>query len=189
MPAPDLLDALHTATAGFRDRLVAIPADNLASPSVCDGWSIRDIADHIVGGNRFAVGLLDGKSAQEALSAAFIGGFDDAVIDLFDQSALAQHAAFAQPGAIGRLVDHPAGVILGDEFLHLRIGDLVLHAWDLARSTDGDDTLDPTLTPMLAELYQRRTTAQAEVTSAAEPSTRDQDDPGVRLLVLSGRTP
>lgn len=192
MPTAALLDALHTATAGFRERLIAIPEDILEFPSVCEGWSIKDVADHIVGGNRFAFGLLEGMSAHDALTGAFLGGFDPPAVDLFDASAAAQHEAFSQPGALDRLVDHPAGIIAGDEFLRLRIGDLVLHGWDLARSTGTDDTLDPTLTPMLIELYQRRAPAPPEELSTPQQSTVDHEhdrDLGVRLLALSGRTP
>ena len=189
VPTLNLLDALLVAAAGFRDRLVDVPSGGWGSPSVCDGWSVRDVADHIVGGNRFAVGLLDGMSAHDVLTAAFVGGFDDPVIDLFDESAVAQHSAFSRPGAFDRWVDHPSGVVRGDEFLQLRIGDLVLHAWDVARSTDGDDTLDPTLAPMLVSLYERRATTGPDAAGPQQSHRDDGDDSGARLLLISGRTP
>jgi hypothetical protein len=64
-----------------------VPAGRWLDPSVCEGWTIKDLADHVLGGNRFAVPLLAGRSAEEAFAAALEGGFDDDPVVSYRASA------------------------------------------------------------------------------------------------------
>jgi uncharacterized protein (TIGR03086 family) len=112
---------------------------------MCDGWTVKDLADHVLGGNRFAVALLAGRSAQDAYAAALEARFDGDPFEEFQESAAAQTAAFASFGDLRRLVPHLAGDIPAQTFLGFRVGDLLLHGWDLARSIGTDDSLDSEL--------------------------------------------
>jgi uncharacterized protein (TIGR03086 family) len=131
----DPLVALARATTDYERLLEAVMSDQWAQPSVCDGWSVRDLADHVVGGNRFAVALLAGRSADEALGQALEQPFEGDPVVLQRQSAFSQLEAFRDPGALERMVHHPASEIDGRQFLGFRLGEFVLHGWDLARST------------------------------------------------------
>ena len=71
----------------YRARLAAVPADRWGDASVCGEWTVKDVADHIVGGNRFAVALLDGASTEEAMDAARTGSFEGDAIECFDETA------------------------------------------------------------------------------------------------------
>lgn len=44
-------------------------------------------------------------------------------------------AAFGQPGALERVITVPAGTVPGSVALHLRLTELLVHGWDLARAT------------------------------------------------------
>jgi hypothetical protein len=66
----EALDALTRATAGYEQRLAAVGADQWDRPSVCVGWTVKDLADHVLGGNRFAAALAGGASADDALTHA-----------------------------------------------------------------------------------------------------------------------
>ena len=159
---------------------------------MCEGWSIRDLVDHVLGGNRFAVSLLAGRSADEAFIDALEPGFDGDPVALHRVSATAQHDAFAAAGALDRVVHHPVGEIDGRQFLGFRLGDLVLHGWDLARSTGGDDSLDEELLPAVWEAYQPILGgADARRAFGVGPSgTVPKDAPlRLRLLDMTGRRP
>ena len=52
------------------------------------------------------------------------------------------HAAVAQPGALDRTVHLSFGDTSGHEYVVQLTADLAIHAWDLARATGQDDTLD-----------------------------------------------
>jgi uncharacterized protein (TIGR03086 family) len=52
------------------------------------------------------------------------------------------HAAVAQPGALDRTVHLSFGDTSGQEYVVQLTADLAIHAWDLARATGQDDTLD-----------------------------------------------
>ena len=177
----------------FYDRhLAAVTSEQWSTPSICDGWSVKDLADHVLGGNRFAVGMLAGLDTPTAFSAALADGFDDDPVISYRASMQAQLAAFEAPGALDVVVHHPAGDIGAREFLGFRLGDLLLHAWDLAQSTGRECTLDEELVPVVWEAYRPilgaandrgvfGTGASGDVSSEAPLS--------LRLLDLTGRRP
>jgi uncharacterized protein (TIGR03086 family) len=186
------LAALDHSYKGFETRLFAVGDDQWTKPSICDGWTVRDLVDHVIGGNRFAVGLLAGQTAQEALAGALAPGFDGDPRELVSESAAAQFDAFSVEGALDSVVQHPAGEISARQFLGFRIGEFLVHGWDLARSTGGDETMEQELIPIVWDAYlpvlglapERRTFGDG-------PSGTVPDDAPLwlRLLDASGRRP
>jgi uncharacterized protein (TIGR03086 family) len=136
--------------------------------------------------------LLAGQSAADAMWYARELGFDGDPPSLYRASAEAQIDAFRSPGALAQIVHHPAGEIDGRQFLGFRLGDLVLHGWDLARSTGGDDSLDDELLPLVWDTYQPIVGAGVRHGAfGAGPSGDLPDDAplALRLLDLTGRRP
>ena len=188
----DPITALEHATSAYRQRLTAIGSDSWSSQSVCDAWTIRDIADHVTGGNRFAVALLGGRSAREAIGIAMAAGFGDDPLSSYDISAAAQLDAFRGQGSLDVVVHHPDGDIDGSRFLGFRLGDLVLHGWDLARSTGGDEDLDPKLVLLVWDAYQPSLGTGENHSAFGDGPSGDcpTDAPlALRLLDLTGRRP
>lgn len=187
----DTIEALRKAGDEYRRRLVAIATGEWEQPSVCEGWTVKELADHVLGGNRFAVPLLAGASADAAFAIALDGGFDGDVVGLFDESAAAQVEAFSVPGALDAEVAHPSGPTDGRTFAGLRTGDLLLHGWDLARSTGQDESLPDDLVAAVWAVYEPRLAGPtggrfgdgASGTVSADASLT------LRLLDLSGRRP
>jgi uncharacterized protein (TIGR03086 family) len=188
------LDALTRATAGYRERLIGAGAGagQWDQPSVCEGWTVKDLADHVLGGNRFAVPLLGGASPDEAFAHALAANFDGDPVTEFVESARSQLEAFGRPDALDAIVHHPERDITGRTFLYYRVGDLLLHGWDLARSTAGDDRLDDELVPDVWRVYQPLLGASSESGAfGTGPSGDVRDDAplALRLLDLTGRRP
>ena len=183
----DLLDALDVAVGEFRGRLVGVADDTWAMPTPCDGWDVRYLVAHVVGGHRFTVLVLDGATAREALGVVLGGQVLGArPVDDHDEWAAAQRRALRRPGALESIVDHPAGPITGGELLAMRVFDVTVHAWDLARAADGDERLDPELAAAVLDVVLALPNGPGFGIVPVGAAV-DTDPPQVRLLDLSGR--
>lgn len=141
MPDRDELGHLDASTALLRARLAAVAPDEWDAPSPCEGWTARDVAEHVVGDAvRYRLWMVGAPAEEVTASRAlsFLG--DDPVASLDDiQGAL--RAAFAEPGALDRTARHSAGDIAGRDLLELRLLEQTLHAWDIAVATGSDPTI------------------------------------------------
>src|SRR5262245_21168931 len=185
--ALDDLDALGRALDGFGERL-ALVDDRWTEPPPCDDWDVRWLCAHVIGGNRFAVLVLGGASADDALSKVMaVRHIGDRPVNDLQAGAADMRAAFAASGNLERTVDHPAGEITGEQFLRLRIYDVLLHTWDLAKALGAADRLDDVLVRrVLAEVDGGLIGAiPGAAAKAATPGLSDQE----RLLLLTGRDP
>ena len=52
---------MAAAMSGFARVVAELSADELAEPSRCEGWTVRDVIDHVVAGERFTAGLMSGR--------------------------------------------------------------------------------------------------------------------------------
>jgi uncharacterized protein (TIGR03086 family) len=188
-PAPDL-DLLGLAGRRFADSVVSVPADAWATPSVCDGWTVRDLVLHVVGGCHMAVALLAGADREAALAAK------DAPVTADPATAVAtalvaEAAAFAAPAVADRVVHHPALDMTGAQLLDQRIVELSVHGWDLARSLGGDAAIDERLAEAAWAMMEPLAPLAAAIgVYGAGPTGTLGDDASaeVRLLDVTGRT-
>ena len=64
-----LRDAMAKSMAGFAAVVAALDREHWDLPSPCTGWSVFDVVDHVVAGERFTVEVLAGASLAEAVEA------------------------------------------------------------------------------------------------------------------------
>jgi len=186
------LDALDLARSEFERRLRAVRPDQWDNPTPCEGWTVRTLVNHIVGGHRVAVMLLGGIRWDEAFAAIPRDTLGDDPVATFGLGFDEMAATFRQPEALERTCHHVAGDISGEQLLGMRVGELSIHSWDLARGIGGDDTLDP-------GLVQGRWDAMAPMAGSigksgffgSGPSGQVGEDAPLqtRLLDLTGRRP
>lgn len=188
----DPFETLDLASAEMERRVGAVPADRWDAPTPCEGWSARHLVHHVVGGNRMAVRLLAGGRRKAVLAELRAAPVADDQLAAFTATAAEQAAAFRAPGALERTCEHPAGDISGARLLGFRVGDLTLHAWDLARAVGGDERLHPDLVAAVHEVmapmapFIARTGFFGTGPSGTLPDTASLQD---RLLDLTGRRP
>lgn len=191
-PVVDQLALLPHADVEFGRRLAATTPDQLQGSSPCEEWTGRDLVNHVVGESIMSVRLLHGASAKEAIAGLEGDLLGDNPSAAFAAAALAERAAFQEPGALERIVHHPAMDMPGAQLLGFRIGGLTLHAWDLTRAVGGDETLDADLVEVVwAQLAPMAPfIAQTGVFGAGPSGDVGEDAPlQLRLLDLSGRRP
>jgi uncharacterized protein (TIGR03086 family) len=125
-------------SAGFSDKVSQVPPDRWERPSVCEGWTARDIVRHMVNTHSLFLGFVgrelgdipsvddDPQGAWEAARGVVQADLDD------PEKAKAEFDG----QMMGRMT-FESGI---DRFICV---DLVVHAWDLASATGIDDRLDP----------------------------------------------
>jgi uncharacterized protein (TIGR03086 family) len=125
-PGKPLAQALH-ATG---ELVAGVQPDQWTAATGCPGWSVRDLLDHLVGGNEALAAVL-----REQVPPDGDDHLGDDPMTAYRRSGEALLAAFAEPSAFDRMVTVPAGTVPAAVALHLRLTELLVHGWDLARAT------------------------------------------------------
>ena len=187
----DRLDAHERAAAGLEEKVKLLELGQLDKPTPCEGWTVRDLLEHVVGGNIMTVRLLDGASKDEALAAREGDVLGDDPVGAVKRTN-AESSAALRTADLTRVVDHPAMQMPASQLLQFRVGDLLLHSWDLARAIGIDETLDPDVVEEIWEGLQPMAPIIGQIGQfGTGPSgTVGEDAPlQTRLLDLTGRRP
>lgn len=119
------------------DRIAAVPEDRWDAVTPCEGWTARDVLDHLIDGPTHFFGSV----GIDALPPGPDRGEDP--VGAFRQVSDGVQAGLEDPAVAGKGFDSPMGPQTFEgavgQFL---CGDLVIHQWDLARATGQDETLD-----------------------------------------------
>ena len=189
----DAIRALRLAAGEYLSRLRLVQSESQwVSPTPCDEWTVRDVADHILGGNRFTVLILGGLAPGVAMDRVVHGDFTGDPVREFEESAAAQLSALGRPGVLERKYEHPMGLVSGREIARLRMSDLVVHAWDLARALGLPESLDPDLVMESLAVFEivGETFATAGFFGSGPSGLVGKDAPDqLRLLDMVGRRP
>jgi uncharacterized protein (TIGR03086 family) len=190
------VEMLARASGEFDRRLrdIAVPLD---ATTPCEGWTVRDLLQHVIVGNRIAVVMLEGRDQDEVLVARKELLDEDQIGDdpaaAFATSAAAQVAAFSAPRALERTIHHHVfDTMPARQLVTFRICDLTLHAWDLGRATGRDEAIQDELVDWVyAAMEPSASTIGSNGMFGTGPSGTLADDAPLqlRLLDLSGRRP
>jgi uncharacterized protein (TIGR03086 family) len=193
MDTDDAYDALDRATAGFRGLLATVTDDDWDRPTPNPGWSVRDLVNHVVGGNRRYLILLGGAPTVEVEKLRGGDHLGGNPLAAFDRTSAAVAAAFRDPGALEQTVHHRKGDRSGDDLLTMRILEHALHGWDLATAIGGDTRIGPSVVAVLLERVSHDLLVRSGYPGEAEPGADTatgadtKQSPQQRLLVLTGR--
>jgi uncharacterized protein (TIGR03086 family) len=133
----EIADRYRRLSGHFADLIAAVPDDRWSSPSPCDDWTAVQVVQHVVDtqsqfrgfvgrGPTGAPPAADGPAASwQAASQVMQADLDDAA------TAEQTFEGFFGPSTFEDSVDR---------FVNF---DLVVHGWDLARATGGDEHLEP----------------------------------------------
>lgn len=162
-------------------------------PTPCAGWDVRELLRHLLAGYEFYMERMDGLPEErfaEVLDAYVLpSDFEVAFFQLGDKF----EERFGDPAAFDlELVQWGGERIRGSYLLMLRVFDMTIHAWDLARAIGTDDTLDPKLVEMLWDQWSPRADEIPGFGILGDgPSGQVADNTPLqnRLLDLLGRRP
>lgn len=126
----ELLMQACVSTGGI---LANVTRNQLDLPTPCAGWQVRDLIDHIVGAAGFFADLAQyGASAEDAEQPGRPGGD---YIAAFGQQSGRAIEWFSAAGAMERTMALPTGPAPGARCIEVATGEILVHGWDLARST------------------------------------------------------
>jgi len=189
MPDPTSLDRAH---AEVRRRLELVGTDQWDRPTPCEAWSVWDLVQHMAVGATMARQILAGEPWSREAVVEEVASSPDQKAE-WEWRTAEERAGFAAPGALGHVVTHPVmGEIPCVQFLGMRVGDALLHAWDLARAIGTDDELAPEL---VAEVWAQMSPMANFVSKSGFFGSGPSGELGEaaplqrRLLDLSGRRP
>ncbi|HEX7443996.1 MAG TPA: TIGR03086 family metal-binding protein [Acidimicrobiales bacterium] len=185
------LDAIAAASSTFVAVLDQVGTDQLGVATPCEEWDVRDLLGHVIVGSQMAVALLDGASQDEA--KAFWGqSFGDDVVDRCRETVADQLDRLGVVSDWDAVVHHTIGDVPASRLLEFRIGDLTLHAWDLATAIGVDDGIpDDLATVALGQILPMAPfIGEIGIFGAGPSGSVGEDAPALtRLLDLTGRRP
>ena len=152
----DLNTLYHRTVESWADRVNAVAGTQWDDPTPCAEWTVRDLANHVVGEDLWTAPLMQGSTIAE-VGDRFDGDLlgDDPI-----KTALA--AAWEAKEAVAH--DLPAhgtvhlsyGDERADEYVLQLAADHLVHGWDIAAATGGDTRLDPHLVAEVAAWFAER---------------------------------
>ncbi|MFT4038211.1 MAG: TIGR03086 family metal-binding protein [Thermomicrobiales bacterium] len=150
---PNPVALLEEACKTVEAVIANITPEQMNLPTVNDDWDVRELINHLVRGNLWAVQNLATGGAPRP-DGDFIGDVSPA--QAFSESANDMIKAFHAPGALGVMVTMPFGEMPGAALAMFRTGDLVGHAWDLAQATGQDTNIAPQLSEQVLAMSMER---------------------------------
>jgi uncharacterized protein (TIGR03086 family) len=189
--ADDLVELHGRSGRRFATLVAGVGLEQWHDATPCSEWDVRMLVHHLLYEQRWVPPLFEGLTIErvgDRFDGDLMGDDARAWPGVLASSIEEAHAAVAQPGALERTVHLSFGDASGQEYVVQLTADLAIHAWDLARATGQDDTLDPDTVALLLTW----TEANADLVAGSGMFGRPIDaGPGaaddVRLLGLLGR--
>jgi uncharacterized protein (TIGR03086 family) len=182
-----LLERVVDETTRVIDR---VSDTEMANPSPCEGWTVRDVVNHITGGaTMFALSVEQGKVPDDEIGRLMGGdNLGDDPRGAWDVAAKHALAAFESPGALDKIVTLPFGEMPASVALSIAVFDVLTHAVDIASAT-GQQVQDVDL--LETALAMGRQMVGPEL---RQPGVFDPEQPvaadapaEIRLLAFAGR--
>jgi uncharacterized protein (TIGR03086 family) len=163
---------------------------DLANPSPCEGWTVRDVVNHITGGAEMFALSVEQESVPDDVVGRLMGGDNLGADPLGAWTGASGHAlaAFEAPGALDKVVTLPFGEMPGRVALGIAVFDVLTHAVDIASAT-GQQVADVDLVETALAMGRQMVgpeMRQPGVFDAEQPAAADAPAE-VRLLAFAGR--
>ena len=187
----DLVELHGRCGRRFATLVAGVGLEQWHDDTPCSEWDVRTLVHHLLYEQRWVPPLFDSLTVDQ-VGDRFEGDLmgDDASTwpGLLASSMQEAHAVVAQPDALKRTVHLSFGDSPGEEYLTQLTADLAIHAWDLARATGQDDTIDPEAVALMLPWAEANSELLAGSGMFGSPIDVGPDSPDeVRLLGLLGR--
>ncbi len=190
MNAP-LLDQFADVLIVAGQLVARIRDDQWTAATPCTEWDVRQVLNHLVAGNHLFAEVLDGTppAIEEIRRRIGVDVLGDDPGRAWQDSADRLLAAFRRPGALEMTVSVPAGTVPGVVALHLRITEVLVHAWDLARATGLEVRFDDGVVLQEVAFSRQKLTDLPPGRTPFAPAQPVPDDAAAldRLAALLGR--
>lgn len=168
--------------ATLAETVAAVPVDAWDNPSPCEGWTARDVLQHMIDATTWQATQVDlelpkGSTAEDPVAA-------------WDMTRNAVIEVLADPARGDREYAGMFGTTtLAETYKSFYCFDLVVHRWDIAHAAGIDDTIPAAdlalvreLADGLGDMIRMEGVAKAELPVPADA------DPQTKLLAYLGRS-
>jgi uncharacterized protein (TIGR03086 family) len=129
---------LAAAMAAVGSVVDGVHDDQWSAGTLCGDWSVRQLTDHLVSGDRLFAAILSGtpmpplEELRRRAAEDHLGPDPSATYREASQQLL---AAFEGPGVLDQVHGFPVGPLPGRAAIQLRTVETLVHGWDLATAT------------------------------------------------------
>ncbi len=179
------LPRFDRAVAAAENVIAAVKPEQLADPTPCSGWSVRELINHCVFGNTMFVSIIAGAPTPDR-DADHVG---DDPAGAFRRTIGDLRTAFSGEGVLQKMYQTPVGQGPGAQLVGMRTVEMLVHTWDLARATGQPTDFEPeaaewaleTIRPMMPA---DRTDTPFDAEQPCPPEATAAD----RLAAFAGRS-
>ena len=168
-------------------RTIAVPDESWDNPSPCEGWVARDVIRHMV--EWMPAFLASGSGVEEAPDGPSV---DEDPVEAWQTLTVWLQGLLDDPHIAASEFSHPqAGRhSLEDAIATFILGDVLVHTWDLARATGGDERLDADeVHRMVAGMEPYDDMLRASGQYGPRVAVAADADEQARLIAFMGRQP
>ena len=144
-----VIDALEAALATTGTLVAGIAATQWGAPTLCPGWTVRELTNHLVGGLRIFAAQLTGSDAGGEHEDDWLG---DSPAAAYLSAATAVLAAWRTPGVMGGTLSVSLGDVPAPLGAVIELTEVVVHGLDVAVATAQEDRVDAGQSIALHEL-------------------------------------
>jgi len=171
--------------AQFTTRVQAVPGGAWENPAPCEGWVARDVVRHLV------EWIPSFFSSYAGLELPPVPSVDEDPVAAWRALDHALQAALDDPVVSSREFEmRGARYSIGQAIDTFCVGDLVVHAWDIARATGLDETLDPDeVHALFVEMEPIDEMLRESGQYGPRVEVPDDADEQTKLIAFTGRRP
>ena len=168
-------------------RAIAVPDESWDNPAPCEGWVARDVIRHMV--EWMPAFLASGSGVEKAPDGPSV---DEDPVEAWQTLTVWLQGLLDDPHIAASEFSHPqAGRhSLEDAIATFILGDVLVHTWDVARATGGDERLDADeVHRMVAGMEPYDDMLRASGQYGPRVAVAADADEQARLIAFMGRQP
>lgn len=188
----ELIDLHGTAMSEFDRRVREVTLTDWALPTPCADWDVHDLVNHLTIEQLWVPSLLDGARVED-LDDRFDGDvLGEEPVTTWEVAAREARTAWLSSSAREGTVHLSFGDAPAELYLWQMTFDLTVHAWDLARALETEESLDAELVDQVLSWAEEQGFGEQKGTEGLfEPPVEidAHSSPQDQLIALTGRTP
>jgi uncharacterized protein (TIGR03086 family) len=181
----DLIE-LHNRALDQTQALVGgVEASQMTLPSPCAEWDVRELLNHIVGGNRSYAGIARRNQRRRAPGEDMLA---EDPVEAYRRSADDLKQAWSAPRLLEETLPSHLGEMPGRALLGIHLVEVVGHGWDLAKATGQQTRFDSEVVQAAMRVAQTVFENAPRGTLFDSPEEAGEEAPEIdRLAAFLGR--
>ncbi|HSS09062.1 MAG TPA: TIGR03086 family metal-binding protein [Acidimicrobiales bacterium] len=186
----DVIDLLDEGFGWTAKRVAGVRAEHLESATPCAKWDLRHLVNHTLGSLSVLTEAVSGEASygRSIAESADLDRIGDDLTDAFDRVAASAMTRWRVPGALDGIYAIPLGPTPGQVVANINLLEVVVHGWDIARSTGETEEIPAELADPVLRFAQQLITNETRGDAFA-PSLAAGATPSEQLVAFLGRQP